>query len=147
MRTVPRAIFATAFAAVLPAIAAAQSGAPPPAPPPTPAPAPAQPAPPPAGVDLVDTHDSQWVASGFVGSNFGAGADSASVDFGGQLAFLWRGAIGGEVLADFAPRFRINNTLLADNPNVNSYMVNVIGAVPIGSEARVQPYASGGLGG
>ena len=147
MRTVPRVIFATAFAAVLPAIAAAQVAPPPPAPPPTPAPAPAQPAPPPAGLDLVDTHDSQWTASGFVGSNFGARADSASVDFGGQLAFLWRGAIGGEFLADFAPHFRINNVLLADNPNVNSYMVNVIGAVPIGSDARVQPYVSGGLGG
>jgi hypothetical protein len=90
---------------------------------------------------------SYWTASGFVGSNFGAGADSATVDFGGQLAYLYRGMIGAEFLADFAPHFRINNALLADNPNVNSYMLNVIGAVPIGWDARVQPYVSGGLGG
>jgi hypothetical protein len=139
-------ILAAALTAALPAISAAQSQAPPPAPPPTPAPAPAQPAPQ-SDLNLHDSTESNWIASGFVGSNFGARADSASVDFGGQLAYLYRGAIGAEFLADFAPHFRMNNVLLADNPNVNSYMLNVIGAVPIGSEARVQPYVSGGLGG
>jgi hypothetical protein len=148
MRTVQGVIFAAALTAALPAISAAQSQAPPPTPPPTPAPAPAQPAPTQqSGAGLDDSTNSNWIASGFVGSSFGARADSASVDFGGQLAYLYRGAIGGEFLADFAPHFRINNALLADNPNVNSYMLNVIGAVPIGSDARVQPYVSGGLGG
>jgi hypothetical protein len=146
MRIVQRMIVAAALTAALPAISSAQSQAPPPTPPPTPAPAPAQPTPP-TGADLNVSANSYWIASGFVGSNFGAQADSASVDFGGQVAYLYRGAIGAEFLADFAPHFRINNALLADNPNVNSYMLNVIGAVPIGADARVQPYVSGGLGG
>jgi hypothetical protein len=128
----------------LPAIAAGQSQTPPPAPPQAPAPAPAQPTP--SKFELNDS-TSQWTASGFVGSNFGARADSASVDFGGQLAYLYRGVIGPEFVADFAPHFRINNALLLDNPNVNSYMLNVIAAVPMGSDVRVQPYVSGGVGG
>jgi opacity protein-like surface antigen len=146
MRTVQSVILAATLTAVLPAISAAQSQSPSPTPPPTPPPAPAPPAP---ASPLIahQANTSYWTASGFVGSNFGAGADNASVDFGGQLAYLYRGMIGAEFLADFAPHFRINNALLADNPNVNSYMVNAIAAVPIGSEARVQPYVSGGLGG
>lgn len=146
MRTSLGVIAAAALIAAFPAISSAQNQTPPPAPPP--APAPAQPAPPPSKIEVSDAPASQWMASGFVGSNFGAAANNASVEFGGQLAWLYRGAIGAEFLADFAPNFRLNNTLLADNPNVNSYMVNVIGAVPIGgSEARVQPYVSAGLGG
>src|SRR5215510_5240655 len=107
MRTVLRMMIAAAVTA-FPSIAAAQSQTQPPPPAPAPAPAPAQPTS--SRFDLDDS-TSQWTASGFVGSNFGARADSASVDFGGQLAFLWRGAIGGEFLADFAPHFRINNVL------------------------------------
>lgn len=146
MRTSLGVIASAALIAAFPAISSAQNQTPPPAPPP--APAPAQPAPPPSKIEVSDSPAGQWMASGFVGSNFGAAANTASVEFGGQLAWLYRGTIGAEFLADFAPNFRLNNALLADNPNVNSYMVNVIGAVPIGgSEARVQPYVSGGLGG
>src|SRR5262245_56187868 len=90
---------------------------------------------------------SHWTASGFIGSNFGAATNSASFDFGGQLAYLWGGWAGAEFLADFAPTFKMNNALLSDNPNVNSYMANAIIAVPIGDETRIQPYVSGGLGG
>jgi len=145
MRIVQSVILASTLVAVVPAISAAQSQTPPP-PEPVATPPPAQ-SPPPSRPTTHESNPSYWTASGFVGSNFGAGADSASVDFGGQLAWLYRGAVGAEFLADFAPHFRINNALLADNPNVNSYMLNVIGAVPIGSEAQVQPYVSGGLGG
>jgi hypothetical protein len=133
----------------LPAIAMAQSQTPPPAPVPTPTTT-AQPATTSTSSSDSGLHDqteSYWTAAGFVGSNFGARADSASVNFGGQIAYLYRGAIGGEFLADFAPHFRLNNVLLADNPMVNSYMFNIIGAVPLGGEAHVQPYVSGGLGG
>src|SRR5262252_10376190 len=147
MRIVQSVIVAATLVAVFPAISAAQSQTTPPPPVPAAAPPPPAQSPPPSQPNGNESNPSYWTASGFVGSNFGAGADSASVDFGGQLAYLYRGAVGAEFLADFAPHFRINNALLADNPNVNSYMLNVIGAVPIGSEARVQPYVSGGLGG
>jgi hypothetical protein len=89
---------------------------------------------------------SGWMASGFVGSNFGASADDASLDFGGQLAYMFKNAVGAEFLADFAPKFKINNVLLANEPNVNSYMVNAIGALPIGDEGFLRPYVSGGVG-
>ncbi len=149
MRRIQEMTVAAALILALPAISAAQqSRVPPPTPEPTPAPAPAQPTPTQKeGASLNDPNNSYWTAAGFVGSNFGARADNASVDFGGQLAYLYKGAIGGELLADFAPSFRINNAFLANNPNVNTYMLNAIGAVPIGTEVRVQPYVSGGLGG
>ena len=136
MRRVREMLAAAALTVVLPGVAAAQvNRTPPPAPQPD---------------DRATFHDpgnSYWTAAGFVGSNFGARADESSVQFGGQLAYLYRGVVGGEALADFAPHFRINNPLLTGNPAVNAYMANVIGAIPIGSEARVQPYVSGGVGG
>jgi len=135
MRRVFEVVAAAALTVALPAIAAAQVRR-------TPPPAPAQP----DRASLNDPNDNHWTAAGFVGSNFGARGGESSVQFGGQVAYLYRGVIGGEALADFAPHFRIDNPLLAGNPAVNAYMANVIGAVPIGSEARIQPYVSGGLG-
>ena len=91
--------------------------------------------------------NKNWTVSGFVGSNFGAQASSASVDFGGQLSYLWGGVAGAELIADFAPDFKVSNAFLTNNPDVNAYMLNAIAAIPIGSTHRVQPYASGGFGG
>ncbi len=90
---------------------------------------------------------SRWTAAGFVGANYGASATSSSVDFGGQVGYLYRGFIGGEFLADFAPNFNLTNAFLADRPNVNAYMANVIVAAPLGPDAAIQPYVSGGFGG
>jgi hypothetical protein len=96
-----------------------------------------------------DTDDS-WVASGFVGTNFGTSTDNldldggASLDFGGQLAYIWNGVLGGEIIADFAPNVG-DNLLFANEPEVNSYMANVITAVPL-SAGNFQPYVSGGFG-
>jgi hypothetical protein len=87
-----------------------------------------------------------WFASGFVGSNFGNSATSSSVDFGGSIGYLWRGYVGPELQASFAPRFQLANSLLAQNPNVNSYVANLMGSVPLGLDARWQPYVSGGFG-
>jgi len=71
---------------------------------------------------------------------------NSSVDFGGQLGYLYRGVVGGEFVADFAPEFNMNNALLADAPNVNAYMANAVVAVPLGGSHQVQPYVSGGAG-
>ena len=90
---------------------------------------------------------SHWTAAGFVGANYGARANSSSVDFGGQIGYLYRGVIGGEFLADFAPSFNISNAFLADRPNVNAYMANVLLSAPLGSDHQIQPYVSAGLGG
>ena len=101
--------------------------------------------------------DDHWIASAFVGSNFGSGrtdnltgldvdSSSTSINFGGQAAYLWGGYVGAEALVDFAPSFAITNLLFQDNPSINTYMANGIVAAPIGSEDRFLPYFSGGVG-
>jgi hypothetical protein len=101
-------------------------------------------------VDDDDAGDADWFASGFVGSNFGQDAADASVDFGGNLGFLWNGAIGAEFLANLSPDFELEPArralLLGDQPWINSYMLNLIGAIPVGGDSRFQPFISGGVG-
>lgn len=127
-------VFAALVAAGMPRVAIAQNAAPPAVPPAT-------------ASSHVGVTQSHWIVSGFVGSNFGgAAATDPSVDFGGQLAWLWRGVFGGEVLADFAPSFKIDNVALSENPHANSYMANAVFAVPLGADGQFQPYISGGLG-
>ena len=98
--------------------------------------------------------ESHWTASGFVGSGFATKGDSLAVDedaggvaFGGQLAYLWHGFVGPEFLADWAPTFDVTTALVDNNPRVASYMANIIGALPLGANGQVVPYASGGFGG
>ncbi len=160
MRLVLPTTIAAALVAALPLAVSAQQqqqqSTPPPAPtasgqstttPPPPAP------PPPrtsdessSGSGWWSSSPSRWVAAGFVGANYGASAANTSVDFGGQVGYLYKGIVGGELLADFAPTFEINNAFLADRPFVNAYMANAIFAVPIGHETQIQPYVSGGVG-
>jgi outer membrane protein with beta-barrel domain len=101
------------------------------------------------------TTRSHWVAAGFVSSGFNNSGDSPLIDdnehhfgFGGQAGYLYRGVVGAEFLADFAPTSRDSTTVLAldKDSSVNSYMANAIGAYPLGAKGQFQPYASGGLG-
>ena len=105
-----------------------------------------------------------WIASGFAGTNFGASTDGvidvgvdndldlvdnddSSLDFGGQVAYLWKGLYGAEVIADFSPSMGVGGgVLFADKPSVTSYMANGIWAIPLGVQGRYQPFLSGGLG-
>jgi hypothetical protein len=120
----------------------------------TPPPTPAAPAIAPA--DNAGLTRSHWLASGFVGSNFGSTNNdffnvdrSRSFDWGGQIGYLWRGVVGGEFLANFTPSFGVDTlgVILNDNPHVNSYMANAIGVLPLGAKGQFQPYVSGGFGG
>ena len=90
---------------------------------------------------------SRWTAAGFVGANYGASTTSSSVDFGSHVGYLYRGIIGGEFLADVAPNFNLTNAFLADRPNVNACIANMMLAAPLGGDATIQPYVSAGLGG
>jgi hypothetical protein len=96
--------------------------------------------------------DTKWVASAFIGSNWATNADNldldggASLDFGGQIAYLWGGKVGAEFIADFAPNVGHTNFFFVNEPDINSYMLNVITSVPIGMGGAFQPYASGGFG-
>lgn len=97
-----------------------------------------------------DYEGGQWLASAFVGSNFGSDADERSLDFGGSVGYLWSGAIGLEFQANITPEFNLDPArsalLLGETPAVHSYMFNAIGAIPVGDDIRWQPYLSGGLG-
>jgi hypothetical protein len=95
------------------------------------------------GISNVASH---WLVSGFAGGNFDRDGNNASPDFGGQIAYLWNGVLGAELLGNVTPSFKLNNALISGNPNVNTYMANVIGAIPFGTDGRIQPYISGGLG-
>ena len=103
-----------------------------------------------------------WMASGFIGTNFGSSRNetrlelaglenfdtsTTSANFGGQVAYLGQGIIGGEFLADFSPRTStFNNVLFERSPTVNSYMINAIAVAPGGYSRTVDPYLSGGVG-
>jgi hypothetical protein len=94
--------------------------------------------------------ENHWTAAGFVGANFGGETDlgdtDPSLEFGGQIGYLWAGAFGAEFLADFSPSFDMDNVFLLDSPSVNTYMLNLIAAIPLGDRDSYQPYVSGGFG-
>jgi hypothetical protein len=137
------------IAAVPPPPTRAPQPAPPrvvqPPPPPPPAPAPA--------VAVATERAHNWMAAGFIGSSFSTGgnlaiqtaANDGGVTYGFQLGYVRR-YVGTEFIGDFAPTFRLASLALSEHPRVNSYMFNVIGVVPMGSEERFQLYASGGAG-
>jgi hypothetical protein len=107
---------------------------------------------------------SRWIASGFVGSNFNNNSNELfnnlstsanttssgnSVDFGAQVGYLWHNIAGAEFLAGFTPNFQMQNSSLPGNsatPWVNTYMINAVGAAPLGSDGQFQPFISGGVG-
>jgi len=133
-------IYATVLTFALAGTAAAQT-----APPPSPAP---------TQSTYAGATGSHWLASGFVGGGFSANGDSptidnssaGSVDFGGQIAYLWNGFFGAEFLADWAPSFGVDSVLIDGDTRVASYMFNAIGAYPLGADGQWQPYISGGWG-
>ncbi len=94
--------------------------------------------------------ESHWLASGSLGSGFEADAEDPGVNFAGTIGWLWHGVIGGEFQANFSPDFQLDAALtpsfLAEEPAINSYMLNVIGALPLMAGGQFQPYFSGGAG-
>ena len=95
--------------------------------------------------DDVDSKPGGWFASAHVGSDFGQSVDNSSVDFGGALGYT-SGWFGAEFLAGFTPNFQMRNRLFVDEPQVNSYMFNLMAGVPMGREKSWQPFVSGGIG-
>jgi len=94
--------------------------------------------------------ESHWLASGSLGSDFAEAADDPGVNFAGTFGWLWRGVIGGEFQSNFSPDFQLDPAFvppfLAEEPAINSYMLNVIGALPLMAGGQFQPYVSGGAG-
>jgi hypothetical protein len=93
---------------------------------------------------MLNTFGSGTTSTGSSSSDTGG----SSGDFGGSVGYLWHSVIGGEFLAGWTPNFEMNNTFVPSDPSprVSTYMFNIIGAAPLGEEARFQPYVSGGWG-
>jgi hypothetical protein len=95
---------------------------------------------------------SHWLVSGSIGSDFENDADDPSVNFAGTAGWLYHGVIGGEFQANFTPDFNLNPAIvsaapfLADEPSINTYMLNLIAAAPLMAGGQFQPYVSGGPG-
>ena len=117
---------------------------------------------PPANTNTSYDDNRNWLASGFIGTNFSSSRDntvdlsriedlntnnSTSFNWGAQVAYLGRGVIGGEFLADFSPGDgSFNNVLFQQSPSLNSYMFNAIAVAPFGHAHSFDPYVSGGVG-
>jgi hypothetical protein len=95
--------------------------------------------------DDLDNDTGGWFAAAHVGSDFGEEADGSSVEFGGALGYTI-GWFGAEFLAGFTPNFQLRNNIFLDEPQINSYMFNLMAGVPIGADKNWQPFVSGGLG-
>jgi|SRR5690348_4396675 hypothetical protein len=91
---------------------------------------------------------NQWIAAGFVGSNFANDASPVSTNIGGSLAHLWRKQWGAELDLGFTPNFKLQNNFfgLGVVPQVNSYMANALWAKAFGADGQWRPFVSGGVG-
>ena len=130
----------------------------PPPPPRAPAPAPVQAAPPPAPAPVAATPEREypWMATGYLGTSFTTGgleqallstsSANGGLTYGMQAAYVKK-YVGAEFIGEFAPNFKLASLALAEEPMVNSWMFNVIGAAPLGSQQQFVAYGSGGLGG
>jgi len=139
------------------------------APPPAPAPEPPPPLPPvrkpvqappppptPAPGAATTEREYPWMVAGYLGTSFTTGGlqqallSTSSADggltYGMQAAYVKK-YVGAEFIGEFAPNFKLASLALADEPSVNSWMFNVIGSAPFGTEQQFAAYASGGLGG
>src|SRR5262245_5019757 len=65
--------------------------------------------------------ESQWIASGFAGSNFGRNAEQASSEFGGSIGYLWKNKYGAEFDAGVTPSFDLQSNFfgLGIKPQIN----------------------------
>jgi hypothetical protein len=116
----------------------------------------------PAGSGCCPETEGHWYASAYLGSNFGGPSATvqtnlnlpnvesesrASINFGGEVGYVWSGAYGAEFMANYSPNFEIGNALLTEPPHVATYMANGIAAVPIRiGDTRFRPFVSGGIG-
>jgi opacity protein-like surface antigen len=104
-------------------------------------------------------HVDNWFASAYLGSNFGGSGSeffdtsadiergsTASINFGGEIGYAWNGTFGAEFMVNHSPNFEVQDRLLQRRPSVNTYMVNLLAAVPIGTVGNFRPFISGGVG-
>src|SRR5262245_28581887 len=99
-----------------------------------------------------------WFASAYLGSSFGGSGttffdtdtidrgSTASLNFGGEVGYAWNGTFGAEFMLNHAPNFEVEDRLFQRRPSINTYMVNLLAAAPVGDVGNVRPFISGGIG-
>jgi Outer membrane protein beta-barrel domain len=89
--------------------------------------------------------ENEWAVSGFVGPSFGSALEETETGFGGSVAYLFKRTIGAEAVVAATPGIGTTEDVIEDS-GIDSYMANIIAAVPLGRNGAVQPFVSGGLG-
>jgi len=92
------------------------------------------------------TTANQFIVSGAIGGSFGGDTSNGSFGFDGALDYLHQGRYGLEFLGAFTPNLEVGNVITANDNQVNSYMFNVVGAGPTGTNGNWLPYVSAGIG-
>ena len=98
---------------------------------------------------------AEWHFTPMLGATFrantslfdvGKGTQKPHVNFGGSVAVLGEGLVGGEVVTTFTPKFFESNALVTES-RAFALMGNVVVAVPRRwTEYSLRPFVSAGLG-
>lgn len=92
---------------------------------------------------------ADWLFTPYLGVSFGGDTQGQNITYGGSFGYMGAGIIGFEFDAAFAPDLLdVDDGVNLDiaESNVTTLMGNVIVGAPIGGQAGVRPYASGGVG-
>ncbi len=92
--------------------------------------------------------DNYSIVSGSFGGAFGGDTEDGSFGFDGSYDYLHNAAYGFELLGTFTPDLDLNTAgaVTAGDTQVNTYMFNAIGAIPLGLDDNWLPFVSGGVG-
>jgi opacity protein-like surface antigen len=92
---------------------------------------------------------ADWLLTPYLGVNFGGDAEGQHITYGGSIGYMGAGIIGFEFDGSFAPdMLDVDDGVALDvgESNVTTLMGNLIIGAPIGGQAAVRPYVSGGAG-
>jgi opacity protein-like surface antigen len=92
---------------------------------------------------------ADWLLTPYLGVNFGGDAEGQHITYGGSIGYMGAGIVGFEFDGSFAPdMLDVDDGVALDigDSNVTTFMANLIVGAPIGGQAAVRPYVSGGVG-
>ncbi|HTM34005.1 MAG TPA: outer membrane beta-barrel protein [Vicinamibacterales bacterium] len=92
---------------------------------------------------------ADWLLTPYLGVTFGGDTGGQHVTYGGSFGWMGAGIIGFEVDGAFAPDVFDTDDgvdLSIKDSNATTLMANLIVGAPIGGQAGVRPYVSGGAG-
>jgi opacity protein-like surface antigen len=92
---------------------------------------------------------ADWLLTPYLGVTFGGDAEGQHITYGGSIGWMGAGIVGFEFDGAFAPEVFDTDDgvdLSIQDSNATTLMANLIVGAPIGGEAGVRPYVSGGVG-